>query len=167
MEEEEFLRIAEQYKDTIFRIAVNFLGNTSDADDVVQDVLMKLFESDKKFESEEHMRYWLIRVTINRCKNMLKSFWWRKRTSLDEAQEKVTFQTNEQSELYAKVMGLPEKYRVVLYLFYYEEFSVKEIAELLHMKKSAVTTRLARAREKLKHELEEVSQYGRKSEIIY
>lgn len=167
MGEEEFLLIAEKYKDTVFRIAFNYLSNSSDADDVVQDVLLKLYLTEKKFESEEHMRYWLIRITINQCKNLLKSFWWRKRTSLDEAVESITFQKKEQSELFTTVMTLPEKYRVVLYLFYYEEFSIKEIAELLHMKQSAVTTRLGRAREKLKNKLEEVFRYGIKSGIVY
>lgn len=159
VEEKEFLNIIDTHKDTIYRIALNYLGNPFDADDIVQEVFIELYESGKTFDSDDHIRYWLVRVAINRCKNTLKSFWWRKRTPIEEVTKSVPFETKEQSELFAQVMGLPEKYRVVLYLFYYEEFSVKEIAELLHIKESAVTTRLARAREKLKSELKGVLQY--------
>jgi RNA polymerase sigma factor (sigma-70 family) len=149
-----FLMLAEKYKDMIFRIALNYFGNTYDADDMVQDVLMKLYSSSKAFESEEHARYWLIRVTINACKNSLRTP-RRRNIALDEVSATVTFAFKEQSNLFKTVMGLPEKYRTVLYLFYYEDLSVREIAQLLKIKESAVTTRLSRSRERLKQKLKE------------
>jgi len=152
-----FLMLAEKYKDMIFRIALNYFGNTYDADDMVQDVLMKLYSSSKAFESDEHARYWLIRVTVNACKNTLRKP-KRKVISLDEVSATTTFAYKEQSDLFKTVMGLPEKYRTVLYLFYYEDLSVKEIAQLLNIKESAVTTRLSRSRERLKQKLKEVWQ---------
>lgn len=145
-----FLSLAETYKDTVFRIALNYLGNTYDADDIVQDVLMKLFISNKHFASDDHARYWIIRVTINTCKNVLRSSWKNKNLSLDESVATTSFEQKDQESLYLIVMGLPEKYRTVLYLFYYEEFSVKEISKILKLKVTAVTTRLSRAREQLK-----------------
>lgn len=157
MEQTLFLMLAEKYKDMIFRIALNYFGNTYDADDMVQDVLMKLYSGDKVFESDEHARYWLIRVTVNACKNTLRKP-KRKVIALDEVSAVTTFDYKEQSDLFITVMGLPEKYRTVLYLFYYEDLSVKEIAQLLNIKESAVTTRLSRSRERLKQKLKEVWQ---------
>lgn len=156
MEQALFLSVAYKYKDTVFRIALNYFGNTYDADDTVQDVLMKLYTSSKAFDSDEHIRNWLIRVTINACKNTLRAPWRRKNITLEEMAASITFEYQEQSELFVSVMGLREKYRTVLYLFYYEEYSVKEISELLKLKESAVTTRLSRARDQLKLKLKEV-----------
>ncbi|MDO5292883.1 MAG: sigma-70 family RNA polymerase sigma factor [bacterium] len=153
MEKQQFKRSADQYKDMIFRIALNYFGNVYDAEDIVQDVLMKLYITETEFDSEEHIRFWIIRVTINKCKNILKCSWFSKHATLDEVTASIPFKTNEQSELFVMLMELPEKYRVVLYLFYYEELSVKEIGDMLHMKESAVTTRLSRARQKLKSRL--------------
>ena len=156
MEQTFFLAIADRYKDTVFRIALNYFGNTYDAEDTVQDVFMKLYTSDKQFESHEHIRNWLIRVTINTCKNTLRMPWRNRNVDLDDLAESLTFEQQEQSELFMSVMSLPEKYRVILYLFYYEEYSVKEISKMLSLKESAVTTRLSRARNQLKLTLTEV-----------
>ncbi len=150
LEHDIFLALAEKYKDTVFRIALSYLGNTYDADDIVQDVFMKLFITNKHFASDDHARYWLIRVTINTCKNLLKSSWKTKNIALDDNTVTTVFEQKEQEDLYQAVMGLPEKYRTVLYLYYYEDFSVKEIAGMLKIKVSAVTTRLSRARDQLK-----------------
>jgi len=151
-----FLSVADKYKDTVYRIALNYFGNKYDADDMVQDVLMKLYTSNKQFESNEHIRNWLIRVTINTCKNTLRMPWRRRNVALDELAASVSFAHREQSDLFVSVMSLPEKYRTVLYLFYYEDLSVKEISEVLKLKESAVTTRLSRARNQLKLKLKEV-----------
>ncbi len=145
LEHDVFLVLAEKYKDTVFRIALSYLGNTYDADDIVQDVFMKLYITNKHFASDDHARYWLIRVTLNACKNLLKSSWKTKKIAVTTA-----FEQKEQEYLYQAVMGLPEKYRTVLYLYYYEDFSVKEIAKMQKIKVSAVTTRLSRARDQLK-----------------
>lgn len=158
MTQTEFIPLAERYKDTVYRIALNFYGNPYDADDTVQDVMLKLFQRREPFESEEHARYWIIRVTINLCKNGLRWAKLRRHENLDDIALSVQFQQPEQSEVYREVMALPEQYRTVLYLFYYEELSVNRIALLLGIKPSAVTTRLSRARQKLKAKLTEVWQ---------
>ena len=158
MTQTEFIPLAERYKDTVYRIALNFYGNPYDADDTVQDVMLKLFQRRESFESEEHARYWLIRVTVNQCKNGLRWAKLRRHENLDDIALSVQFQQPEQSEVYREVMALPKQYRTVLYLFYYEELSVNKIALLLGIKPSAVTTRLSRARQKLKAKLTEVWQ---------
>ena len=158
MTQTEFVSLAEQYKDMVFRIALNYYGNPFDADDTVQEVLLRLFRNGKPFQSGEHARNWLIRVTINQCKNNLRKARLRLYTPLEEVDLPVQFEYPEQSELYQAVMDLPEKYRTVLYLFYYEELSVNEIAAALGLKTSAVTTRLSRARQQLKAQLTEVWQ---------
>ena len=105
----------------------------------------------------DSLRYWLIRVTVNYCRDILRSPWRKRRISLTELAEPhagPVFDRIEQRELFDAVIALPEKYRTVLHLYYYEEFSVREISELLKLSQSAVTTRLTRAREKLKEKLE-------------
>lgn len=156
VEDERFSALARQYQDTIFRIALNYFGNPHDADDMVQEVLLKLYRTETPFESEAHARHWIIRVTLNQCKNTLRAP-WRRFVGLEEWTASIPFEQREQSDLFLSVMSLPEKYRTPLYLFYFEEFSVREIAELLHVKESAVTTRLSRARQALRKELTEVS----------
>jgi RNA polymerase sigma factor (sigma-70 family) len=146
-----FLVHAEKHKDTVFRISLSYLGNTYDAEDVVQEVFMKLYVTTKHFATDDHVRYWLIRVTINTCKNLLRSSWKTKNVALDQVTVPVAvFERSEQEDLYQAVMELPEKYRTVLYLYYYEELSTKEIARLLKITVTSVTTRLSRARDQLK-----------------
>jgi len=158
MTQAEFISLAERYKDTVYRIALNYYGSPYDADDTVQDVMLKLFQRGEPFESEEHARYWLIRVTVNQCKNGLRLARLRRHENLDDVTLSVQFRLPGQSEVYRQVMSLPERYRTVLYLFYYEELSVNQIAQLLGVKPTAVTTRLSRARQKLKSKLTEVWQ---------
>ena len=152
----EFTQWAERYKDMIFRIALNYYGNPQDGDDTVQEVLLRLYGCKKEFQSEEHVKAWLIRVTINQCKNGLRQKRRRSWVPLEEVDMPVLFQFPEQSELYRQVMSLPEGYRTVLYLFYYEDLSVREIAQALRLSPTAVTTRLSRARQQLKTNLTEV-----------
>lgn len=156
MDQSSFLASAHTYKDTIYRIALNYFGNREDAEDTVQDVLMKLYTTKKDFESDDYLRNWLIRVTINSCKNTLRMPWRNKSVELTEIAATSTFEHQDQSLLFMSVMKLPEKYRTVLYFFYYEDMSVKKIAQLLKLKESAVTTRLSRARKQLKMDLAEV-----------
>lgn len=160
MERSEFYRLAERYQDTVFRVALNYLRSVPDAEDMVQEVFLKLYTARQPFQTDEHVKYWLIRVTGNLCKNILRSPWRRRRVSLEDLSAAISFQEPEQSDLFLTVMGLPEKYRTVLYLFYYEDCSVKDIARLLDLKESAVTTRLSRARQALRNELMEVTQDG-------
>ena len=156
LEREEFLLLAGKYKDTVFRVALNALGSPHDADDIVQETLLRLWDRKEPFAGEAHAKHWLIRVALNLCKNVFRAP-WRRHVPLEELETAAVFDTPEQGALYAEVMALPEKYRTVLYLFYYEEYSVKEIAQLLDVSPSVVTTRLSRARQALKSELTEVS----------
>ena len=155
MDRGKFQSAVSKYQNMVFRIALHSMGQISDAEDVVQEVFLRLYTCTITFENTEHLRRWLIRVTINVCRDILKSPWRRRRVSLDSVTEPV-FEQPEQLELYQEVMVLPEKYRVVLVLFYYEELSTKEIAEILGLKQSAVTTRLSRARALLKQRLKGV-----------
>ncbi len=155
MDRETFTRAVEQYQDTVFRVALHALGGPQDADDAVQEVFLRLFRYGGDFESGEHLRRWLLRVTVNVCRDALKSPWRRRRVDLDSIEPVPVFDRPEDGALYEAVMALPEKYRTALDLFYYEELSVKEIADLLHVSPSAVTTRLSRAREALRLQLGE------------
>ena len=156
MDQATFTQAVERYQDMVFRLALHSLGSPQDADDAVQEVFLRLYCHDGAFEGEEHLRRWLLRVGINYCRDVLKSSYRRYRAPLEEVPPAPQFEKEEQAELYEAVMALPERYRTVLYLFYYEELSVREIADLLRLKPSAVTTRLSRAREKLKQRLGEV-----------
>ena len=158
MERTEFMCAVETCRDTVYRVALHHFASPPDAEDAVQEVFLRLYTREETFESQEHLRRWLIRVTVNYCRDVLKSPWRRRRVPMDALPDRPVFDAPEQGELYETVMELPEKYRVVLYLFYYEEFSTKEIAELLGLRQTAVTTRLARGREQLKKRLKEAWQ---------
>lgn len=146
-----FLAAAEKYKDMIFRLAFSYFGSAFDADDMVQEVLLRFYTHDKEFTCDSHMKNWLVRVTINTCKNALRSPWRKNFVELEEATAAVELQNEEESGVFLAVMKLKEKYRTVLYLFYYEEYSVEQIAKILGIKPSAVTTRLSRARDLLRN----------------
>ncbi len=155
MDKSEFGFYAEKYKDTVYRVALNFMGSAQDAEDAVQETLLKLYLSRERFEGEEHVKRWMIRVALNFCKNAARAAKRRVPTPPEELALSVPFEAEEQIALFTAVMSLPDKYRVPLYLFYYEEYSVREIARLLEISESAVTTRLQRARMRLKNELVE------------
>ena len=149
-------QLYKKYRDNIFAIGLNYFGNPSDADDIVQETFYKLSKSRTDFDSEEHIRNWLIRVAVNECKRISLSFWRRNRMPLQEYLETISFETVEESELFSEGMKLKPKYRQAIHLFYYEGYSTTEIADILHVSQSTVTTRLARARHQLKENLREV-----------
>jgi RNA polymerase sigma-70 factor (ECF subfamily) len=141
-----------KYSDTLLRLSYTYVKNTADAEDITQDVFMSLIKREIPFESEEHEKAWLLRLTINKCKNHLKSGWIRHNTALDETiAESIPDEhfTGENSVLEA-VMALPEKYRTPIHLFYYNEMSIKEIAAAIGKKEATVGTLLARGRKLLK-----------------
>lgn len=155
MERTVFEQAVRDHRDMVFRVALHVTGQRQDAEDAVQEVFLRLYTRQEPFETPEHLRRWLLRVTVNLCRDTLKSPWRRRRVYLETLPE-PTFCQPEQLELYREVMALPEKYRTVLDLFYYEELSTREIAEVLGIRQTAVTTRLTRAREQLKARLKEV-----------
>jgi len=147
--DEQFTKYAQAYMDTIFRVAFNYLKSSTEADDITQNVLFKLYRTNKVFESDMHVKHWLIRVTINECKSALLSP-WRRDEPIDDYAATLSFETPEESELFVLVMGLPTKYRVTILLYYFEGYSTEEIAILLRVPKATVRTRMKRAREMLK-----------------
>ena len=156
MEQENFERAAERWQDTVFRLAFHYTKSRSESDDITQEVLLKLYRADKAFESEDHVRHWLIRVTVNECKRAFLSPW--KRTEpIDDYAEQLAFKTPEHSELFHAVMALPQKYRVPIFLHYYEGYSCEEISQFLGIPNATVRTRLRRGREQLKTDLQEAN----------
>lgn len=155
MENERFERAAMMYMDNVFAVAFNYFRDPSEADDIVQEVLFKLLKSDVKFESDEHIRNWMLKVAVNQCRRVSVSSWFRKTMPLEEYAGSLKYEDPEQSALFFAVMDLPKKYRIVIHLFYYEDYSTAEIAEMLRMNESTVRTRLRRARMKLKEVLKD------------
>ena len=153
MEIQEYKRLTNLYIDMVYRVALNGCKNKYDADDIVQETFLKLLKCKKQFESDEHVRNWLLRVAVNECNSMWNSSWHKKIVLKDEQDEKMVFETQEQSDLYELVMQMSPKYRQVIYLYYFEEFSVREVASILKISETAVQTRLQRARNKLKEQL--------------
>lgn len=156
---EQFTCYAERYIDTVFRVAYNYLKSSVDADDVTQNVFFKLLKEKKSFEGEEHVKNWLIRVTINECKNLVRSRWW-KAESFEDYAATLVFDNPSHTELFYAVMELPQKYRMPIYLHYYEEYSTQEIAEILKIPKNTVCTNLRRGRELLRKSLQEANEYA-------
>ncbi len=156
MQTEQFTRIACKYMDTVYRVALNYMKSPDAADDITQEVFLRLLRSNTLFETEEHTRNWLIRVTINECKRDLASR-WRRVEPLEAYAEKLSFSSEENSETFRIAMRLPRKYRMVIYLHYYEGYSTAEIAQILGSKQSTVCTQLERGRKLLKNMLLEAN----------
>lgn len=147
--------LIERYQNNLFVAAFQVCKNQEDAEDIVQETFIQYHTSNKEFESEEHIRAWLLRVAINKAKNVNLTFWRRNKQPLEDYMETLTFETQESSNLFETVLSLPEKYRIVIHLFYYEEYSVQEIAKVLKLSESNVKVRLSRGRNLLKEALKE------------
>ena len=143
------------YGDRLFSIAYAVCQNREDAEDAVQDTLIRYSGGKKEFESEEHIKAWLIRVVINRAKDIRASFWRRKRADWQETMSALSFEDPADSRLFEAVMGLDEKYRIVVQLFYYEDYGIAEIAGILKCPSGTIKSRLSRARALLKQTLKE------------
>ena len=127
MNESRFTALAERYMDMVYRIALNALGSAADAEDVTQNVMLRLYRSDPDFESEEHARRWLIRVAVNESKRLAGLPWKKREASLEEVLNASAEEDDLQKSLIRKVAGLPPKYRVAMYLYYFEGYSVKAV----------------------------------------
>ena len=147
----DYAAIFRAYRDDVYRLAICYTKSQEDAEDVCQTVFLKLMEQ-KSFQPGKE-KQWLLRVTANECKNLLRSHWWKTTVPMDET---VSVEPPEVNETLQAVLSLEPKYRVVIYLHYYEMLSTEEIGKLLHITRSAVTTRLSRARQMLKEHLKEV-----------
>lgn len=147
MTEREFCEQYEKYKNTVYSVIFNYVQNTEDTADLLQEVFLKLYATDTEFTGEEHRKAWLIRVSVNLCINHLRSNKRRKTVALEE--DVPYFDQREDNELLKIVLDLPEKYRIPIHLFYYESYSIKDIANVLDIPESTVKIQLKRGREKL------------------
>lgn len=151
-----FENIVSQYSNMLLRISYQNLYNKSESEDVVQDTFLQYIKSRKKFEGEEHLKAWLIRITINNCKNRNKLARFRKEVPI----ENLDFAfTPEEEKVMSELYQLDAKYKNVLYLYYYEGFSLKEISSILNKSVSTIGCWLQRGRKKLKIELERKDSY--------
>ena len=157
--DDKFVEIFNLYKNDVYRLAFSYTKNISDSDDIVQNVFVKLYRKQDILEKKkEEIKKWLIRVTINECKTLLLSNWKKKITSLSEQEENIKSEMPSNDVLRA-VLDLPKKYRIVTYLYYYEDYKIKEIAQILKISETSIQTRLERARKQLKEILKEAWDY--------
>ena len=151
--EQEANRAIEKYSNMVRRLCMIHLKSYADTEDIFQTVFLKYILSSVVFESEEHERAWFIRVTMNACKDLLKSFFHNRIISLDEILEKPAEIQEDYREVLEAVMSLPQKYRDVVYLHYYEGYTAKEIGGILGKKVNTVYTLLTRSKQILQKKL--------------
>lgn len=142
--------VLDTYSQTLIKLCYTYVRNVCDAEDITQDVLVALLKRGKPFESADHERAWLIRTAVNKSKNHLKSGWIKRTVPLCDAAESESDGSNEKNQVMEAVLSLPEKYRTVIHLFYYNEYSINEIAGIIGKKPATVGTLLARGRGLLK-----------------
>ncbi|WP_294476587.1 RNA polymerase sigma factor [uncultured Ruminococcus sp.] len=147
--------VVERYADHIYRAAYSYLGSAHEAEDVVSDVLMKYFSvcMTLDIESAEHLKAWLLRTAVNRCKDIVRSARWKKSAELTDIHKAEFAWSEKEIDVKAALDSLTEKYRIVVYLYYYEEYKTEEIAEILRLPKGTVVSRLDRARRQLRNKL--------------
>ncbi|MCI8550145.1 MAG: sigma-70 family RNA polymerase sigma factor [Lachnospiraceae bacterium] len=151
--EQEVNRAIERYSDTIRRLCMVHLKNYADTEDIFQTVFLKYVLSSVSFENEEHEKAWLIRVTINACKDLLKSFFRSHIVSLDEIMEQPALLPPDHREVLEAVLSLPQKYRDVVYLHYYEDYTAPQISQILGKNVNTIYTLLTRSRQMLREKL--------------
>lgn len=153
--DEEMTEVYNRYVDTIYRIALMILKDVSRAEDVTQTVFIRLMMSGLQFESDEHMKAWLIVVARNICKDQFKSWWYSRRSDFKQAAELSYTQGTPGNDIWDKVISLDEKYKLPIYLHYYEGYKTEEISVMLGVNHATVRTRLRAAKKKLKRLFEE------------
>lgn len=151
--ESEVSKAIDKYADTVTRLCMLYLKSYADTEDVFQSVFIKYALKSPDFENESHEKAWIIKVTINACKDMLKSFFRSRTVSLEEMSGKLFVKDKDLSYVLEAVLSLPEKYRTVVYLHYYEEYTAVEIGQMLGKNVNTIYTRLARAKELLRKSL--------------
>lgn len=151
----EFREFYDRQVKRVYRLAMVMMGNISDAEDVTQTVFLKAWEKKPDFRDSDHEIAWILTTTRNQCKDIHKSFYRRKRADLENAPEpQVTLETQMDSEIWEALQSLTEKYRMVLYLYYYEGYSVRELSVILRRRESTLQTQLATGRKQMKSLLE-------------
>lgn len=155
MDSQDYTKAVDTYADSVYRVAFSYTYLKADAEDVLQNVFLKLFQAKKHFNSEEHLKQWLIRVTVNECHNLHRSS-WKKNISFEEIEKSVQASLPDDNiDLHNALLKLPGDYRIIIHMYYYEGYKTKEIAKILHLKEATVRTKLARGRERLKELLKE------------
>lgn len=151
----EFREFYDRQVKRVYQLAMVMMGNISDAEDVTQTVFLKAWEKKPDFRDADHEIAWILTTTRNQCKDIHKSFYRRKRADLENAPElQVTLETQMDSEIWEALQSLAEKYRMVLYLYYYEGYSVRELSVILRRRESTLQTQLATGRKQMKSLLE-------------
>ena len=151
----EFREFYDRQVKRVYRLAMVMMGNISDAEDLTQTVFLKAWEKKPDFRDADHEIAWILTTTRNQCKDIHKSFYRRKRADLENAPEpQVTLETQMDSEIWEALQSLAEKYRMVLYLYYYEGYSVRELSVILRRRESTLQTQLATGRKQMKSLLE-------------
>lgn len=152
MTTEQMAELYDKYKNAVYRMAFAYCKNKADAEDIMQETFIKLFTADIRFEDSDKKKSWLLKVTVNKCKDMFRSLRYKySLTAIPLEEASLVYETPEESEVYHAVMSLPTKYRLVIHLYYYEDYSIKEIGAITGKNESAVQTQLYRARRKLKN----------------
>lgn len=171
MEEKEARRILETYADMILRISYSYLRRTVDAEDICQNVILKYLSSHQNFDSREHEKAWIIRTTINACKDVRKSAFFGKTIGLDAVPERAiperAIPEEPVSVLTEELKKLPANYRISIHLFYYEGYTIKEIAQILGKREIVVANYLSRGRRRLKEALSKDSRFSPKEGEAY
>lgn len=144
-----------KYGDRVFAAAFHICRSREDADDVVQDTFLKYHAMQMEYDGEAHLKAWLLRTAINRSKDLLKSFWRVHTTPWEEYMDELEFVEPSDKGLFEAVMKLPRKYRIVIHLYYYEEYSIEEISGILREAAGTVKSQLSRGRSLLKNQLME------------
>ncbi len=153
--------------DTVYTVSFLHLKNRSDAEDAAQTVFMKYLTSCPVFENPEHEKSWFVLTARNYCRNLLKHWWNRRRADSDCGEAAVpSFACESDGDMTEALMKLPEKYRELIYLYYYEEYSVREISEITGKKESTLRTQIQRARERLKKQLEKEGIHSERDKIV-
>ena len=152
--DKELAELYQRHVDRVYRLCYIYLKNPADAEDAVQSVFLKLIKYQMVFNDREHEKAWLTVTTRNYCKDVLKNWWKSRRIALDDLPEVSSWKGDEPSGyVLARLLSLPEKYKTVLYLYYFEGYTVKEISEMLGYKESTIQTHLFRGRRRLKIDL--------------
>lgn len=151
---EEFLKVYEQYKNDIFRLCLSYTKNVFDAEDIVQNVFLKYYKNKDKV-TKENIKNWLIKVAINESKTLFSSSWLKKVRLFKESDERTLIVQDKDNNLLESVFKLPKKERLIIHLYYYENYKIKEIANILKISEANVKVKLHRSRKKLKDLLEE------------
>lgn len=152
MDTQQANRLVAQYANMILRISYQYLKQTYDAEDICQTVFLKYLTKAPQFESEQHEKAWIIRTTVNACKDYLKSSFFRRTVALDEA-DAIAAPTVPDTPILDALQDLPKEQRIALYLYYYEEYSAREIGQILGKSEANINQLLSRGRRKLRSAL--------------